>query len=278
MPTPEPERREPGDPVDGTLDPAASERPGAPDGASEAAPDGSSDDRATPDADAPGASALTDRFQQMAQGGLDGRALLDAMGGVRGIVEALLPGIAFLVLFTITGDLWLSVVVPAIIGLGLVVARAVVRQNVGPAIGGLVAIAVSGVLALRTGNGADYYVLGFYTNAAYGVGFLLSILVGWPIIGYVAGLAYGTGGRWRTIARVRRLMRLATFAWVAFFALRLAVQLPLYFAGNVEALGVTRLVMGTPMYAVLAVGTVLFARAVFRASGLTNREEQAKLS
>ncbi len=31
--------------------------------------------------------------------------------------------------------------------------------------------------------------------------------------------------------------------------LRLAVQVPLYFANNVEALGATRLVMGLPLYA-----------------------------
>ena len=31
--------------------------------------------------------------------------------------------------------------------------------------------------------------------------------------------------------------------------LRLAVQVPLYFANNVEALGATRLIMGLPLYA-----------------------------
>ena len=31
--------------------------------------------------------------------------------------------------------------------------------------------------------------------------------------------------------------------------LRLAVQVPLYFANNVEVLGATRLIMGLPLYA-----------------------------
>jgi hypothetical protein len=41
------------------------------------------------------------------------------------------------------------------------------------------------------------------------------------------------------------------------------VQLPLYFADNVEALGVTRLVMGTPLYGVLVVLSFLFVRALY---------------
>lgn len=234
---------------------------------------GAADDRA-----ADPSATLKRRFESLSTSELDAASLLGAMGGVRGLIEAMVPGIAFLVLFTFTKDLVWSVAVPAAIGVVFVIARAVARQNVMPAVGGLIAIAVSGFLAMRTGNGEDFFLIGFYTNAAYGVGFLLSMLVGWPLIGYLAGLLYNNRNRWRDVPRVRRLMQLATAAWVAFFALRLAVQLPLYFAGNVEALGVTRLVMGTPMYAVLAVATVLFARAVFRASGMTNREESAKVS
>lgn len=218
------------------------------------------------------AAAVAERFESLASSGMGPQALLAAMGGVRGIVEALLPGIVFLVLYTITGQLFWSVVVPAIVAVLFVIVRAATRQNVVPAVGGLVAIAVSGLLALRTGDGRDYYVLGFYTNGAYGLAFLVSILVGWPLIGFLAGLAYGSVTDWRARRHVRRLMQWATVAWVLFFGLRLAVQVPLYFANEVGALGVTRLVMGTPMYAILAVGTVLFARAVFRSAGLANRD------
>ena len=38
-----------------------------------------------------------------------GRALLGAVGGIRGLIEAILPGLGFLVLYTITQELWLSV-------------------------------------------------------------------------------------------------------------------------------------------------------------------------
>jgi hypothetical protein len=49
------------------------------------------------------------------------------------------------------------------------------------------------------------------------------------------------------------------------FVARLLVQVPFYFAGNVEALGATRLLMGVPLYAPLLVFSWLVVRAVYPA-------------
>ncbi|MDN5692837.1 MAG: DUF3159 domain-containing protein, partial [Micrococcaceae bacterium] len=49
--------------------------------------------------------------------------------------------------------------------------------------------------------------------------------------------------------RRRRAYAAATWVMAAVFALRLAVQVPLYLADAVTALGVARLVMGLPLYA-----------------------------
>jgi len=48
--------------------------------------------------------------------------------------------------------------------------------------------------------------------------------------------------------RVRAFTR-ATWLWAGLFALRLLVQLPLYLAGAVVALGVARTAMGLPLFA-----------------------------
>lgn len=219
--------------------------------------------------------ARSSALGQAAAQGFSGPALLSAMGGVRGIVEALLPGIAFLVIFTITGDLVWSVAVPAVLAVGFIVARLVARQSVMPAVAGFIGAAISGFLALRTGDGSDYFVIGFYTNAAYGLAFVISAIVGWPVIGILAGLLFGAGREWREHRHVRRWMNVVTIGWAIFFALRLAVQLPLYFTDQVVALGVTRLIMGTPMYAVLIVLTALFVRSVFLAAGFGAESQSA---
>jgi hypothetical protein len=197
---------------------------------------------------------------------LDGRAVLAAIGGFRGIAEAMLPGLVFLVAFTLTKDLVLSIVVPVIVGVLFIAVRAIQRQPMAPAIGGLLGIALSAVLALLNNRPEDYYVPGFWTNGAYLAVLLVSVLVGWPLIGVIAGLLTGTGSSWRSDARLRRIYAALTLVWCGLFALRLIVQLPLYFSGSIEALGTTRLVMGVPLYAPVLVVTVLVIRSVLRRS------------
>ncbi|MGK9147051.1 DUF3159 domain-containing protein [Plantibacter flavus] len=192
-----------------------------------------------------------------------GKALLSAMGGVRGLVEAILPGLLFLVVYTITLDVIPSIIAPVALGVILSVARLVQRQPVTQAVGGLFGIALSAVLALLSGRAEDYYVVGFWTNGAYAAALLVSVVVGWPIIGLIAGYLMGSGTSWRSHPGQRRAMRWLTLVWVAMFAARLIVQLPLYFSGNVEMLGTLRLLMGIPLYAPLLVLSWLVVRAVF---------------
>jgi len=211
-----------------------------------------------------GAAARKSGLGAMTEGDAPtGKALLAAMGGVRGIIEAILPGLLFLIVYTVTLDLVPSIIAPVAIGVVFSIVRLVQRQPVTQAVGGLLGIALSAVLALVSGRAEDFYVVGFWTNGAYAAALLVSVLVGWPIIGLIAGYLMGTGTSWRSHPGQRRAMRWLTLVWVAMFAARLIVQLPLYFSGNVEMLGTLRLLMGVPLYAPLLVLSWLVVRAVF---------------
>lgn len=201
-------------------------------------------------------------FQQAAAADSMSHALLAAMGGWRGLVEALLPGVAFLILFATTPNLWWAVGIPAALGLLFVLVRLVRREPVTSALGGLAALILSGFFALRSGQGEQFFLVGFWINAIYAAVFLVSMLVRWPLIGVLTGFLVGEGTSWRRRPRILLWMQIATGAWIAFFVLRLAVQLPLYFAGAVGPLGIAHLVMGLPLFAVFVVLTVLFVRAV----------------
>ncbi|MBF4569210.1 DUF3159 domain-containing protein [Plantibacter sp. VKM Ac-2880] len=239
------------------------ERPAAADGADPAPEDGRPQSGSSMSA-AFGAAARKSGLGAMAEGDAPtGKALLAAMGGVRGIAEAILPGLVFLIVYTLTFDLVPSIVAPVALGVLFAIARLVQRQPVTQAVGGLLGIALSAALALLSGRAEDFYVLGFWTNGAYAVALLVSVLVGWPAVGLVAGYLMGSGTSWRTHPGQRRAMRWLTLVWVAMFAARLLVQLPLYFSGNVELLGTLRLLMGIPLYAPLLVLSWLVVRAVF---------------
>ncbi len=88
----------------------------------------------------------------------------------------------------------------------------------------------------------------------------MSIVVGWPLVGLVVGLLRGEGTAWRADRFARTRATWATWAWVAMFALRLAVQVPLYLGASVAWLGTARLVMGVPLWALTLWVTWLLVR------------------
>lgn len=194
------------------------------------------------------------------------RALLAAVGGVRGLIESILPGLTFLVVYTITQQLLPSVLIPLVVALGFVLVRAVTRSPVMTAVAGVLGIAVCGALALLTGRAEDNFVPGFFINGISITVLLISLAVRWPLIGVIVGILTGEGGAWREDRAKRRVMTVATVLWVGMFALRLAVQVPLYFAGATEWLAGTKLLMGVPLYAGLLWVTWLLVRAVYARS------------
>ncbi|GGI47189.1 hypothetical protein GCM10010932_18770 [Agromyces flavus] len=155
----------------------------------------------------------------------------------------------------------------ASVGLAVVftIVRFITRSQPTQAIAGLIGVGASAALSLWTGRAEDNYVLGFYTNAAYATALLVSLLVRWPLVGLVVGFLMGDGTEWRRRKRTYRAMQFLTLVWLGMFVARLLVQVPFYFAGNVEALGATRLLMGVPLYALLLVFSWLVVRAVYPA-------------
>ncbi|MDN3309514.1 DUF3159 domain-containing protein [Microbacterium oryzae] len=216
-------------------------------------------------------AALGDAARRM---GLDpaqersaGHVVWGAMGGWRGVLESVLPSLAFVVLFTLRPAA-LGLALGVSVGLAAVftVVRLVQKSPPSAALGGLVAAAAAAALALWTGRGEDNFVPGFFTNAIYGSALLVSALVGWSLIGLAAGFLMGEGTAWRADRRKRRVFFWLAIAWSALFFARLGVQLPLYFAGDVTALGTLKLVMGLPLFAPLVAVTWLAVRALYRPS------------
>ena len=188
-----------------------------------------------------------------------------AMGGWRGILESVLPSLAFVVLFTVRPE-------PLILSLGVSVGLAAVftlvrllqKSPPAAAVGGLVAAGAAALLALWTGRGADNFVPGLITNAVYGTAMVVAALAGWSIIGLAVGFLMNEGTAWRQDRRKRRAFFWLGLAWGALFFARLAVQLPLYLTDQVTMLGTLKLIMGLPLFAPLVAVTWLVVRTLYR--------------
>ncbi|AMM20936.1 hypothetical protein AX769_13330 [Frondihabitans sp. PAMC 28766] len=204
-----------------------------------------------------------------------GHALLTAIGGVRGLVESILPGFAFLIIYTATQSLLPSVLIPVALGVVFVIVRAVQRGPVPQAIAGLLGIAISAILALISGRAVDNFLPGIVINIVSIVVLLATLVARWPLIGVVVGLITGEGSAWRGDRAKRRVLTITTWLWVLLFAIRLAIEIPLYLANQATLLGGIKLITGVPLYAAMLWVTWLLVRTVYAARAADAADEQA---
>lgn len=186
--------------------------------------------------------------RQLASGQFDG---LTAIGGWRGFVESVAPGLVFVIVFVATRQTMPAVIASVSVAVVATIARLVQRTPVTQAVGGLLGVGIGAVWAWRSGAAENFFAWGLITNAAFAVGVTASILIGWPIVGVIVATLFGRSHTWRQDPQQRRRYALASWLWVGVFVLRLAVQLPLYLNAEAGWLGAARLVMGLPLWALV---------------------------
>lgn len=212
------------------------------------------------------------RIGRAVQAGLDGeeftfKGLLSTIGGVRGVLESTVPAAMYLGFYVFTRDPRLSALAPLAIAVISLVWRLVARQPWQGAVAGFVGVLACVAVTMFTGRGEDYFLPGFWINGIWIVALTVSIVVGWPLIGLITGFLRGSLTKWRSERVLVRAARMLTLLWIGVFAARLIVQLPLYFAAQdgsesaVDALGLARLFMGIPLFALtIALTWVVMSR------------------
>lgn len=186
----------------------------------------------------------------------------DAIGGPRGILESVLPTLLFVVLFVATRSVKIAALSAVAVVLVLLVARIVQRQSPGTVLGGLLGVALGAVLAIRSGDGTDFYWPGIVINAVSLTVFVLTILLRRPLVGVLVALLDPRVQDWQEDPDARRVYTRATLLFAGLYAAKLAVQLPLLLTGQVAALGAAKLAMGLPAFAVLVYLVWLMHRAL----------------
>ena len=177
--------------------------------------------------------------------------LAEAVGGPLGMLETALPAVAFIAAYSVSGqDTNTAATVAVGLALVLAVARLVRRESPRHALSGLLGVAFAGFIATRSGRAEDFFLPGLLANAAYASAFLISLAVRRPLVGVIVRQLEPHAEREDPVPPARRrAFERATWLWAGLFAVRLAVQLPLYLAGAVVALGVARTAMGLPLFA-----------------------------
>jgi hypothetical protein len=186
-----------------------------------------------------------------------------ALGGWGALLDIGLPWIAFLIVYAATDhNLRVALIVAVACGAAVALLRLIRRQPLRNVFGGFVGVLISAWVANRTGNAKDVYVPGLLTNLGYGALYLITVLVRWPLFGVLYGVITQTGAAWRKDPAMLKGFSRATLVFVALFAVRLIVQVPLYFTGSLNALGIAKIGLGLPFYAL----ALWLAYAVLRGS------------
>ena len=175
--------------------------------------------------------------------------LAEAVGGPLGVAETALPAIAFVVAYTVSGQDTNTAAVVAV-GSALVLAAVslIRRRTPRHALSGLVGVAFAAFIATRSGRAEDFFLPGLLFNAGYALAFLGSLAIRRPLVGLLVAQLDGESRGWREDPVRMRAFTQATWLWAGLFLARLVVQLPLYLAGDVVALGVARTAMGVPLF------------------------------
>ena len=175
--------------------------------------------------------------------------LQQAIGGWRGAIESSAPAVAFLVVYQFSShNLTLALRTAISIAVVSAALRLIRRGSLQFVISGVIGVAVSAWLVARTGQAKDYFVPGLITNVLWGVAYLVSVVLRYPLIGIIVGSLEGEPLKWVRDLDKRRAANLATLLFAGLFGVRLAIELPLYYSGALNALGLAKLILGWPAY------------------------------
>lgn len=204
----------------------------------------------SPDASATTTPASTQAAQTVEQ--LIRHRLSTALGGWRGSIETALPTVAFIAVWSWRQELRLAVWSAVGVAVVLAVLRIVQRSSLQHVLGAVFATAIAAFFAMRSGKAEDAFLPGMLLSGAYLVGTIVSILARWPVVGFLVGAgdprAADDPFGWRRDRGMIRVCSRLSWVLVALYAVRLTIQVPLYLAGQVAALGVAKIVLGWPLW------------------------------
>jgi hypothetical protein len=176
-------------------------------------------------------------------------------------LEMALPLVVFTIVHVAGGELRASLVAGGVASLVTYAVRVVQGSSTRHARHGLIGIALGALVATFTGRAQDTFLPSIVENGVMALLFGGSLIVRWPLAGFLVGTLLEDVTGWRGHPALMRLADRLTLVLLAPLLVRLVVQVPLYLAGEVGWLGLARLVLGWPLHAAtLAVALLILVR------------------
>ncbi|GAA1157358.1 DUF3159 domain-containing protein [Streptomyces hebeiensis] len=186
-------------------------------------------------------------------------ALFEAFGGLRGMIETVLPGLLFVTIFTVNKDLHTSAIAALAVSLVLVLVRLIRKDTVKHAFSGVFGVAFGVVFAMMTGNAKDFYLPGMLYTLGLGLAYIVTTLAGVPLIGLVLGPVFKENLSWRTRNPGRKkAYAKASWAWGLILLGKCAILFPLYWWADTTQLGWVLVTLKIPPFLLAVYLTWIF--------------------
>jgi hypothetical protein len=201
------------------------------------------------------------------------------LGGWRGLVESGVPVAVFVLVNVILGEVYSdpadsrfvlqwAIGSAVVLALAIAVLRFARKQSIRFAVNGLFGIALGAYLAWNSGEQRDFYLPGIFITLGYVVILVGSIFVGHPLVGWIWTVVANEGkGDWRGDEKLKRTFAWLTALWAAVFLVKVSIQGYLYLEQYETALGVSRIALSYPPFALLLAITIWAVRRVRRQQG-----------
>ncbi|MFF4171670.1 DUF3159 domain-containing protein [Streptomyces sp. NPDC001744] len=176
-------------------------------------------------------------------------ALFEAFGGLRGMIETILPGLLFVTIFTVNKDLHISAIAALAVSLVLVAVRLIRRDTVKHAFSGVFGVAFGVVFAMMTGNAKDFYLPGMLYTLGLALAYMVTAAAGVPLIGLILGPVFKENLSWRTRNPGRKkAYTKASWAWGLILLGKCAVLFPLYWWADPTRFGWVSVALKIPPF------------------------------
>lgn len=174
-------------------------------------------------------------------------ALFEAFGGVRGMVETTVPGLVFVLIYTINRDIHIAAIAALSLSVLLGIARLLRKDTLKHAFSGVFGVAFGAVFAMMSGDAKNFYLPGMLYTLGLAVAYIATAIAGVPLLGLILGPVFKENLSWRkrNPGRLRAYTK-ASWAWGLILLAKSAILFPLYWWGDATQLGWVKVALGIP--------------------------------
>jgi len=179
--------------------------------------------------------------------------------------DALLPPLIYAVSNSIFG-LQTAVILAVTTALINFSRRIIKKENWKYSLAGLIGVIFASSFAYLSNNASNYFIPALTSSTLFLLASVITVLIGKPLAAWASHLSRGWPLEWFWRQDVKPAYREVTILWAVYFALRLTIQLRLFFSEAVLNLAWINILLGWP--AIIVVLTISYIYGIWRLNDL----------